>query len=190
MHRTLTHFLFCMSLVIVSCKPDSDAPCRDIIIYPVEVPATFTRILPDVQADSLIFLTDTHDTLTLYSQLKQQFFNGTVRPGNPECPPDSTGYNGQSNLFNDSTGMRYSIQLKSIDSTVQLMLDSWLIHTTYSILMNDSASLAADSVTFGGNTFYEIRIFTSGNDSAYLSLRSGLVRWKHAASTFTRTVPQ
>jgi hypothetical protein len=179
--------IFLFAIIIVGCKPDSDAPCR----------ASHSNVVPFTlfesskypfkgMGDTLRYISLSGDSIWCLGSIKNLFCNCIPVKNNPECPPDSFGYEIDEFNYADTLG-------KLLITAQSFHLDSSMIinanHSVFNIPLvkvglNDSITWF-DSLQFGNKMFYNLQSFVNSNgDSLYYNSAYGMIGLKSASQRF------
>lgn len=176
-------------LLVVSCKRNYDAPCRDSYIYYHDLNTAQLAVWPFVSMDTLYYIDEFGDSLTFRCNQVNRWYTYVAIPNNPECANDSNAYENRSIPFTCSQIFKsFYTDIQQLENIVSITGQNHNQYWEYGIpaLMN-SDSATFDSLSFYGYSFKHIYVAIAANgDSMYYSPTHGMVRLQSSNKTLTK----
>jgi hypothetical protein len=181
--------MICLTvLAATGCKPDSDVPCRNPYIDPIEFYSDDLAKIPfSGKGDSLYYVGATGDSLLCVGADKTTSYTTFPVKNNPECADDSIGYLIYQFTYADSLNkLRFSATAYNYDTLLTIAVNNSLFKLPfYTIGVNDSLTYF-DSLSFGNKMFYQVKAYINDHpgDSLYYNTTYGMVAVKQGSQRF------
>lgn len=178
-------YLLLLSACLVSCKPNSDSPCRTQIVADSLV-LTARQVFNDF--DTLVFQHDSTDSCVLfrYKSDLQKINVVSNEPGNPECPNDFIAYDQLTKGWRTSTGnmfIDYYASTRNDSCSFTLPNDQLLLRLS-TIGHKDSTYL--DSVQLNGLWYYGVnRVLSTAGTEFFIQSGVGVLQFNLNQKNYT-----
>jgi hypothetical protein len=172
---------------VIGCKPDWDKPCRDPFVSNQGFSSVELSAFPFKGAgDTLRYISQNGDSIWDIGLSKSIFCSCVPVKNNPECNPDSAGYENDQFTYADTLGkLTLQVTVYHVDSSMIIRANNSLFHISLmKIGVNDSITWF-DSLQFGNRQFYNLQSFTNaGGDSLYYNAGYGVIGLRTATQRF------
>jgi hypothetical protein len=176
-----------VSISLIGCKSNSDAPCRSAHIFVQDFGPIIKSNLPFVGlGDTLKYINTNGDSIWCIGSNRLLYYLTFAVKNNPDCVDDSIGFTILQFAYADTLSkFTFTVKATHYDSLLTIIANNSEFHLPLlKIGVNDSVSWF-DSLHFGNRVFFNINTYKNSNgDSLYYSARYGMIALKQASQRF------
>lgn len=185
-------FILGMMALLVGCKSDYDAPCRDQIVKVTNSFSTEQQaVIPYGSSDTLLFISGSGDSIHLLTKLYTDGFTylPSIIAGNPECPADIDAYQMiQCNLLDSVRPFSIQYIAKKEHDSCWYVVDGQKYGMPMTQIGNPNHAPFSDSIQLNQHTFYEVSTFYGlGGDSILLTPAEGIIYFVNGGKSYGLT---